>query len=156
VFGTRDSHLVDQLANLHAVEAVGLQVLELGCSIAGDGVTSEIYSAHACQTRGHRRLIEERLAAHDISPAGPEGACVRVGMLRIELDHETGPSPAELAVAAYTLENLEIGLYQLLWALARLTHDHQTEVIAQQILEQEESAAELIASRLHRASVAVS
>jgi ferritin-like metal-binding protein YciE len=155
VFGTRDTLLVDHLANLHAVEAVGLQVLELGCGIAGDPVTSEIYSAHAHQTRGHRRLIEERLAAHE-APAGPDDARVRVGMLRIELDPDTGPTPAELAVAAYTLENLEIGLYQLLCALARLTHDHQTEVIAQQILEQEESAAELIASRLHRAPVAIS
>lgn len=87
---------------------------------------------------------------------GPADGCVRGGVLLVDLDAEAGPSPGQLAVAAYTLENLEIGLYHVLSALARQAHDHETEVIAGQILEQEESAAELIASRLDHQPVTVS
>jgi ferritin-like metal-binding protein YciE len=155
LFATCDTPLVEHLTHLHEVERLDLRVLELGCRAATDGVTSEIYSGHAHQTRAHLRLLEERLAAHDAAVAGPEDGCVRAGVLRVELDTKTGPAPGELAVAAYTLENLEIGLYHVLCALARQAHDHPTEVIAQQILEQEESAAELIASRLHREPVSV-
>lgn len=154
MFATRDTTLVEHLAELHAVERLVLRVLELGRDIDEDRITSEIYCAHARQTRGHLRLIAECLAAHDAPVPEPAEARVRGGLLRLELDTDAGPTPGELIVAAYTLENLEIGLYHLLGALARQAHDHHTEVIAQQILEQEESAAEVMASRLHGEPVA--
>ncbi len=156
MFATPDTALVAHLAELHAVEELVLQVLELGCSGATDRVTLEIYSGHARQTRGHLRLVEERLAAHDVPATGRETASARGGVLRVALDPEAGQSPSEVAVAAYTLENLEIGLYHVLCTLARQAHDHRTEVIAHQILEQEESAAELLAGRLHREPAVVS
>jgi ferritin-like metal-binding protein YciE len=76
---------------------------------------------------------------------------VRVTALQIEFAPDDSCTPAELAISAYTLENLEIGVYHALRGLARRLHDHATEVIAQQILEQEEDAAELVASRIDRA-----
>jgi ferritin-like metal-binding protein YciE len=76
---------------------------------------------------------------------------VRVAALQIEFAPGAACTPAELAISAYTLENLEIGVYHALRGLARRLHDHETEVIAQQILEQEEDAAELMASRIDRA-----
>ena len=73
---------------------------------------------------------------------------MRVAALQIEFAPGTTCSPAELAISAYTLENLEIGVYHALRGVARRLHDHETEVVAQQILEQEEDAAELVASRI--------
>jgi ferritin-like metal-binding protein YciE len=126
-------------------------VLEEGCRLDPDEITADIYRAHHQQTRGHLRLIDERLSAHDISPPPPSDAAVRVAALQIEFNPGTSCTPAELAISAYTLENLEIGVYHALRGLARRVHDHETEVIAQQILEQEEDAAELMASRIDRA-----
>ena len=153
MFQTRDITLVQQLTELHAVESLVLRVLELGSGVAADGAAAEVYAAHARQTRGHLRLIRERLAAHDAPVPGPEGDGIRGGVLRFELDDMEVTSPEGVAVAAYTLENLEIGLYHVLSGLARQSHDHQTEIMAHQILEQEENAAELIASRLEHVSV---
>jgi ferritin-like metal-binding protein YciE len=146
-----DRALIDYLTEAHALEQVGLRVLEEGCRIDPDETTADIYRAHHQQTQGHLRLIDERLAAHDISPPSPGDVAVRVAALQIEFDPGAGCTPAELAISAYTLENLEIGVYHALRGLARRLHDHETEVIAHQILEQEEDAAELVASRIERA-----
>jgi ferritin-like metal-binding protein YciE len=146
-----DRALIKYLTEAHALEQVGLRVLEEGTRIEPDETTADIYRGHHQQTQGHLRLIDERLVAHDVTPSSATDAAVRVAALQIEFDPGASCTPAELAICAYTLENLEIGVYHALRGLARRLHDHATEVIAQQILEQEEDAAELVASRIERA-----
>jgi ferritin-like metal-binding protein YciE len=146
-----DGALIEYLSAAHALEQIGLRVLEEGCRLDPDDTTVDIYRAHHQQTRGHLRLIDERLSAHHVSPPALGHAAVRVAALHIAFTPGSACTPAELAISAYTLENLEIGVYQALRGLARRLHDHETEVIAQQILEQEEDAAELVASRIDRA-----
>lgn len=141
-----DRALIDCLMDARALEQLGLRVLEEGARLGPDETTADIYRAHHQQTRGHLRLIDERLSAHDIEPPAADDG-VRVAALHIEFD-PGACSPADLAISAYTLENLEIGVYHALRGLARRLHDHETEVIAQRILEQEEDAAELVASRI--------
>jgi ferritin-like metal-binding protein YciE len=142
-----DRALIDCLIDARALEQMGLRVLEEGARLGPDETTADIYRAHHQQTCGHLRLIDERLSAHDIEAPAAGDAGVRVAALHIEFD-AGACSPADLAISAYTLENLEIGVYHALRGLARRLHDHETEVIAQQILEQEEDAAELVASRI--------
>lgn len=151
-----DRALIQYLTEAHALERVGLRVLDEGCRVECDELTADIYRAHHQQTLGHLRLIDERLTAHDVSPAPATNAAVRVAALQIEFDPGASCTPAELAICAYTLENLEIGVYHALRGVARRLHDHDTELIAQQILEQEEDAAELVASRIERALPGVS
>ncbi|HTU97435.1 MAG TPA: DUF892 family protein [Solirubrobacteraceae bacterium] len=146
-----DGALIGYLTDAHALEQIGLRVLEEGCRLDPDETTADIYRAHHQQTRGHLRLIDERLSAHNVSPPAPRDAAVRVAALQIEFAPGDTCTPAALAISAYTLENLEIGVYHALRGLARRLHDHETEVVAQQILEQEEDAAELVASRIDRA-----
>jgi ferritin-like metal-binding protein YciE len=146
-----DRALIDCLTEAHALEQVGLRVLAEGSRIDPDETTADIYRAHHQQTLGHLRLIDERLAAHAVPLPSTGEAAVRVAALQIEFDPGSACTPAELAICAYTLENLEIGLYHALRGLARRLHDHETEVIAHRILEQEEDAAELVASRIERA-----
>ena len=143
--------LIGYLSDAHALEQIGLRVLEEGCRLDPDETTADIYRAHHQQTLGHLRLIDERLGAHDVRPPAPSEAAVRIAALQIEFAPGASCTPAELAISAYTLENLEIGVYHALRGVARRLHDHETEVIAQQILEQEEDAAELVASRIDRA-----
>jgi ferritin-like metal-binding protein YciE len=145
-----DRALIDCLTDAHALEQMGLRVLEEGARLDPDETTADIYRAHHQQTYGHLRLIDERLSAHEIEPPAAGDAAIRVAALNIEFD-PGACTPAGLAISAYTLENLEIGVYHALRGLARRLHDHETEVIAQQILEQEEDAAELVASRIDRA-----
>src|SRR5947209_5068618 len=145
-----DQALIACLIEARALEEMGLRVFEEGCRLASDETTADIYRAHHQQTRGHLRLVDERLSAHAASAPASGDAVVRVAALQIEFD-PVSCSAAELAISAYTLENLEIGIYHALRGLARRLHDHETEVIAHQILEQEEDAAELVASRIERA-----
>ena len=146
-----ETALIEYLTEAHALEQMGLRVFEEGCRLDPDETTADIYRAHHQQTRGHLRLIDERLSAHDVSPPAPSDAAARVAALQIEFAPGPTCTPADLAISAYTLENLEIGVYHALRGLARRLHDHETEVVAQQILEQEEDAAELVASRIERA-----
>jgi ferritin-like metal-binding protein YciE len=148
---TGDKALIDCLADAYALENVGLRLLREGGTLVEDSTICEICAGHTLQTRGHLRLIEERLAAHEASVPSDAQARVRVGALRVELDLHPLRTPGELAISIYALENLEIGMYHVLSELARRSHDRQTEVVSQQILEQEEEAAELLAGTLHRA-----
>ncbi|HEY2317535.1 MAG TPA: DUF892 family protein [Solirubrobacteraceae bacterium] len=150
-----DRALIQYLTEAHALEQIGLRVLDEGCRLEPDETTADIYRGHHQQTRGHLRLIGERMAAHEVSPPAATEAAVRVAAFQIEFDPGADCTPAELAICAYTLENLEIGVYHALRGLARRLHDHATEVIAQQILEEEEDAAELVASRIEWALPAV-
>jgi ferritin-like metal-binding protein YciE len=150
-FPDLDGALIEYLSDAHALEQMGLRVLEECCRLDPDEMTADIYRAHHQQTLGHLRLIDERLSAHHASPPASSEAGVRVAALRVEFTPDASCTPAELAISAYTLENLEIGVYHALRGIARRVHDHETEVIAQQILEQEEDAAELLASRIDRA-----
>lgn len=149
--GGLDQALIGNLNDAHALEQMVLRVLEECCRLDSDEITADIYRAHHQQTRGHLRLIGERLSAYNVSPRDPADATVRVAALHIAFEPGPQCTAAELAISAYTLENLEIGVYHALRALARRVHDHETEMLAQHILEQEEDAAELLASRIDRA-----
>lgn len=149
-----DQALIGYLNDAHALEQMTLRVLEECCHLDSDEITADIYRAHHQQTRGHLRLIAECLSAHNAAAPEPAEAAVRVAALQIAFQPGPESTAAELAISAYTLENLEIGVYHALRGLARRVHDHETEMLAQHILEQEEDAAELVASRIDRALLA--
>ena len=148
-----DDMLIDYLRAAQALERVDLCVLDQAGRLDLDPVTTDIFCAHRMQTRGHLRLIEERLSAHRASPSDAEDL-VRVAGLSVDFDPDAMFTPAQLAVSAYALENLEIGIYHVLIGVARQLHDRETEAVAERILEQEETAAELVASRITTAAVA--
>lgn len=52
--------LIEYLSDAHALEQIGLRVLEEGCRLDPDETTVDIYRAHHQQTQGHLRLIDER------------------------------------------------------------------------------------------------
>jgi ferritin-like metal-binding protein YciE len=90
--------LIEYLSDAHALEQMGLRVLEEGCRLALDETTADIYRAHHQQTRGHLRLIAERLSAHHASSPPPSEAAVRVAALQIEFAPGAActPGPAGL------------------------------------------------------------
>jgi ferritin-like metal-binding protein YciE len=148
-----DSKLVRYLIDAHALEQVGLRLLEEGSRLDADSAAAEIYLEHAAQTREHLRLIGERLTAYRAKAPDVAHGRVRVAALTIEFDSAEKRTQAQLAISAYTLENLEIGFYHVLAALARVLRDEETQNVAARILEEEEETAELVASTIDRASV---
>jgi ferritin-like metal-binding protein YciE len=147
--------LIRCLQDAAALERISLKVLEQGAGDGEDTSSADIYGAHAQQTRGHCRLLDERLNAHGADPGGHASKSgANVAGLRVSLDSASGADAAQLAIRAFTVENLEIGLYQLLVEVARNAHDLETENVARQILEQEEDAAELVAGRIDAVAVA--
>src|SRR5205807_485045 len=79
-----DCVLIEYLTDAHALEQMGLRVLEECCRLDPDEMTADIYRAHHQQTRGHLRLIDERLSAHHVSQPAPSEAAVRVAALHVE------------------------------------------------------------------------
>lgn len=142
--------LIDRLSQAHVLERAGLRLLQEGATVEA---ISDICTGHCVQTRGHLRLLEERLAAHDVAVPVQQDTEVQIGAVRLEISEGAARTPAELAIGLYALENLEIGVYHALCELARRSHDRETELVSRQILEQEENAAELIASALDRTAV---
>jgi ferritin-like metal-binding protein YciE len=148
-----DIELVRYLIDVHALEQIGLRLLEEGSQLDAGSAAAEIYRNHAAQTREHLRLINERLAAHRAQAPDLANGHVNVAGLTIEFDAAENRTPAQLAISAYTLENLEIGLYHVLGGLAQALRDEETDRVAARILEEEEEAAELVASTINQASV---
>jgi ferritin-like metal-binding protein YciE len=118
------------------------QSLQKGAELAGDTTTADVYRAHCMQTRGHLRLIAERLNAYGASPPTAVDARIHMAGLNAEVDLEAACTPPQVGVIAYALEGVEIGLYYVLVCAAHEHHDRETEILARQILDQEEAAAE--------------
>lgn len=146
------SELITCLIGAHAIENQSLKLLREAIKLTSDETIARIYRAHRLETEEHGRDIAKLLAANNEHPRRAADANLGLDALGIRLS--PGPrraSPASLAIAAYALENLEIGAYHLLLGIAQRTGDRDTIGIADRILEQEEAAAEHIASTFDRA-----
>ncbi|MBV8991404.1 MAG: DUF892 family protein [Solirubrobacterales bacterium] len=147
-----ETQLVTYLIGAHAIENHSLQLLAEAIELTGDEKLAKIYRAHSLETEEHAREIAERLAAHNQAASLPPDAGLGLDALGMRLSSGDGrATPASFAIAAYALENLEIAAYHLLHGVARRAGDLDTVAIADRILEQEEAAAEHIASTFDRA-----
>lgn len=72
-------------------------------------------------------------------------------METLEIRFAPGANGATLAVAAYVFGNLEIAAYHLLRGVAERAGDDVTAALAEASLDQEEAAAEVLASAFDRA-----
>jgi ferritin-like metal-binding protein YciE len=140
--------LITCLTEIHAIEQQGLELLTGAVDLTGDEQIAEIYRTHCLQTDGHARSIAERLHAHGSSPINDTAAGLEFLGLRVAPDG--GGSPARLAMTTYALESLEIAAYHLLRGIAERAGDHDTTALVDSILEEEEAAAEIMASTFDR------
>jgi ferritin-like metal-binding protein YciE len=142
-----ESELVSYLRDAHAIEAQALQLLEAGPALAGFDELAEIFREHLEETREQRRLVEERLAAHDGKPSRFQNAGLRIGGTGIGGFFGAQPdTPLKLAGFAFAFEHLEVAAYELLRRVAERAGDAETAGVAERIAAEERSAAERIAS----------
>jgi ferritin-like metal-binding protein YciE len=152
VSASAQDQLTKYLTNAHAMETQSIQLLEKGSAIAGDEEIARIYSAHLMQSQEHERYIRERLQARGATPSKLKDLASKGGALGIGVAAAAAPdTPITLAATAFAFENLEIAAYRLLHSLAERAEDGQTASVVEQILEQEEAAAELVAGTFDRA-----
>ena len=141
-----DEELVSYLTDAHAIEAQALQLLETGPTIAGLDELAQVFRDHLEETKEQRRLVEERLNAHDASPSRVQNTGMRIGAFNIGGFFKLQPdTPPKLAGFAYAFEHLEIAGYELLRRVAQRAQDPETVAVAERILVQERRMAQRIA-----------
>jgi ferritin-like metal-binding protein YciE len=138
--------LVSYLTDAHAIEAQALQLLETAPAIAGFERLAEVFRQHLEETREQRRLVEERLRAHDAKPSRFQNTGMRIGAVNLGAFFAAQPdTPVKLAGFAFAFEHLEIAAYELLSRVAERAGDSETVTVAGRIADQERTAAERIA-----------
>ena len=149
--------LVDKyLGDAHPLENQSEQLLSRAPSISGnDSELTQLYEDHLEETHGHKRLLEERLAARGSSPSRLKDAAMRLGGLNWGAFFAAHPdTPGKLLAFAYAFEHLEIGGYEHLRRVAQRAADQETVALVGRVLPQERVAAQRFASNWDRAAEA--
>lgn len=140
------AELVSYLTDAHAIEAQAVKLLEKGPDIAGLDELADVLRGHLEETREQQRLVEERLRAHDASPARLQDAALGLGGVNLAAFFAAQPdTTAKLAGFAFAFEHLEIAAYELLARVAERAGDPETVAVARTIADQERSAAQRVA-----------
>jgi ferritin-like metal-binding protein YciE len=115
--------------------------------MAGVPELADVLTEHLEETRGHKRLLEDRLRAHDAKPSRFENTALGIGGANLGAFFAAQPdTPVKLAGFAYAFEHLEIAAYELLRRVAERAADPETAAAAEQILVDERRAAEQVAA----------
>jgi ferritin-like metal-binding protein YciE len=126
------------LTDAHSIEVQALAQMRSAPDIAGDPALSEIYRVHEAETEEHKRLIEQRLEAHGVSPNKLKDIAGQVTGKGFILFAKANPdTPGKLAAHAHSYEALEEAAYELLSRVAERAGDQDTAETARQILAQE-------------------
>ena len=128
------------LTDVHSIEIQALAQLKRAPKIAGGDALAEMYEQHERETEEQKRLIEERLEAHDISTNKLKDVVADVTGIGMYLFAKFNPdSPGKLAAHAHSYEAMEEAAYEFLWRVAERAADDDTAQVAQTILEQEKA-----------------
>lgn len=147
-----EHHLVDYLADAHAIEAQAIQLLQTGPKIVGVPGLARLFEEHLEQTREQQSLIAARLEAHHSSRSRLKDAVLRVGGLNVGGFFAAQPdTPAKLAGFAFAFEHIETAAYELLKRVAARAGDDQTVAAAERILAEEQAAAAAIRGQFESA-----
>jgi UDP-glucose 4-epimerase len=141
------------LADAHAIEKQGLQLLETAPRIVEDAELKKFFSEHLRESEEHEELVRERLEARGAKPSKAKDAALRLGGLQVGAFFAAQPdTAAKLAGFAFAFEHLEIAAYELLGRVARRADDQKVLGVAERILAEERAAAGRLASRWDRAA----
>jgi len=144
--GDLTEQLTKYLADAHAIEGQAEQLLQRAPKIIGAGELAPLFTEHLEETRGHKRLVEERLEALGGKPSKLKDAALRLGALNWASFFQGHPDTAgKLTAFAYAFEHLEIGAYEHLVRVARRANDERTVQLGERILGEERTAAEKLA-----------
>jgi ferritin-like metal-binding protein YciE len=128
------------LTDVHSIEVQALAQLKRAPKIAGGGELDEIYAQHERETEDQKRLVEERLEAHDESANKLKDVVADITGIGMYLFAKFNPdSPGKLAAHAHSYEAMEEAAYEFLFRVAQRAGDDDTADVARRILEQEKA-----------------
>lgn len=137
-----DEQLVKYLADAHAIEGQGIQLMEQAPAIAGESGLAEVFSEHLKETRGHQTVVEGRLEAHGARPSRIKAAALRLGGLEIAGFFAAQPdTPPKLAGFGFAFEHIEIGSHEQLKRVAARVGDEDTVTAVEAIIASEHAMA---------------
>ncbi len=148
-------HLATHLAEAHALEQQGIQLLSKGEKIAGNEQMAQFYREQLEETRNHVRMIEERLAALGTDASTLKDSALGLAGLNWTMFFQAqSDTAAKLAAFAYAFEHLKIAGYELLLRTARRASDAATVSLCERILAAERTMAERLANSFDQAAQA--
>src|SRR3954454_17261250 len=128
------------LTDTHSIEVQALAQLKRAPGIAGGPELAQMYEQHEGETEDQKRLIEERLEAHDASANKLKDVVADVTGIGMFLFAKFNPdSPGKLAAHAHSYEAMEEAAYEFLYRVAQRAGDQETADVARRILEQEKA-----------------
>ncbi len=147
--------LIKYLTDAHSIERQALAQMKVAPKIAGDEQIAAIFSQHLGETKGHERLVTERLAAHGAKPSTIKAVAGTLTGLGFGAFAAVQPdTPGKLVVHAFSYEHLEEAAYDLLASVAERAGDSTTVSVAREIEQQERAMGDRVATCFDRAAEA--
>src|SRR3954449_4563134 len=144
---TVNEQLIKHLDEAHAMEQNVLRMLDGMISTTDDAEIQQELEHHRVETEGHAQRMRERLEAHGGAPSTVKQAAGILGALaKMPLDMVRGEKAGRNARDGYATEHMEIASYELLKRIAQRAGDEETVAACDEILAQERTMAETIAS----------
>lgn len=144
--------LAKYLADAHAIEQQGVQLLEQGPAVIGEPGLAKIFEEHLEETRAHLAKLEARLVEHGGGRNLLQDALLRLGGLAVGGFFGAQPdTPAKLAGFAFAFEHIEIGGQELLKRVAQRAGDDETVRIVEGMLVDERAQAQKVRGRFEAA-----
>jgi ferritin-like metal-binding protein YciE len=143
-----EQQLVKYIADAHAIEGQGVELLEHGPKIVGEPGLARIFEEHLEQTRSHQARLEARLDAHGGARNLLQDALLHLGGIAVGGFFGAQPdTPAKLAGFAFAFEHIEIGAHEHLKRVAARAGDDETVRTVERIVADERAQAERIRGR---------
>src|SRR4051812_44323168 len=123
------------LTDVHAIEVQALVQMKRAPGMAGGDELAEMYAQHERETEEQKRLIEERLDAHEISANKLKDIVADISGWGMVLFAKLNPdTPGKLAAHAHSYEAMEEAAYEFLVRVAERAGDQETAQVARTIL----------------------
>lgn len=134
------------MADVHAIEKQGLQLLEMGPRVVGDKALKRFFAAHLRESEEHEALLRERIEARGVKPAKARDAVLQLTGMQVGAFFAAQPeTTARLVGFVSAFEHLEIAAYELLERLARRAGDRKVTGVAERVLAEERAAVKALA-----------
>jgi ferritin-like metal-binding protein YciE len=133
-------YLIDAVATEKNSETQLLAMAKMG----DHAPTQRAFSEHAAETKQQVRRLTERLESIGGSPSTFKSFVAHIfnfGPKLAQFGHDAAEHNTQNLIIAYTLENGEVAMYEALATAANVAGDLQTEQLAREIQQEEESAA---------------
>lgn len=134
------------MADVHAIEKQGLQLLETGPRLIEDEALKRFFAAHLRESEEHEAMIRERIEARGTERARARDAVLQVTGMQVGAFLAAQPDTDEKLVGLVSAyEHLEIAAYELLERAARRAGDRKVTGVAERVLAEERAAVDALA-----------